>query len=40
MVVYGPIDGYIEERERFWSDLDMVVVKQVTGIGYGAMRLE
>ena len=23
--MYGPIEGDVEERERFWNDLDRVV---------------
>ena len=32
VVVYGPTDGEIEERERFWNELDRIIDK--VGNGY------
>ena len=32
VVVYGPTEGQVEERERFWNDLDRVVER--VGNGY------
>ena len=31
VVVYGPTEGQVEERERFWNDLDRVVERVVNG---------
>ena len=31
MVVYGPTEEKVEERERFWNDLDKVVDKVRNG---------
>ena len=38
VVAYGLTDGKIEERERFWNDLDRVVVR--VGNGYRLYVLE
>ena len=32
VVVYGPTEGEVEEKEKFWNDLEMVV--DIVGNGY------
>ena len=35
--MYGPIEGYVEEKERFLNDLDRVVDRVLNGYRLGMM---